>query len=520
MEPSTPAALRAEVITWLRWSWRSLTSMRTALLLLFLLALASVPGSTFPQRSVDPIAVRTYLENNPRSGPLLDRLGFFAVFTSPWFAAIYLLLVVSLIGCVLPRTREHAREMTAQPPIAPARLNRLPLHVHGDSERVDDLLVAACAHLRAKRWRVRRGDGWVSAEKGYLKETGNLLFHASLIVLILGVGLGNAYGFEGRVVIREGQGFSSTLAQFDEFSTGVLQDASALPAFSFTLDEFIAVFQRGGMQAGAPRDFEARITLRRDFGAEPEASTIRVNKPLDVSNASIYLVGHGYAPRFTVRDEDDEIVWSDSVTFLPQDGNFSSTGVIKIPDARPQLGIEGIFAPTAFIDETAGPISIFPDLDNPKAFLVAYVGDLGLDSGAPQNVYRLTTTNMTRIGIEQLAPGESWNLPGGEGTVTFDGVDRWASFVISHDPGQNIALVASGLALLGLVLSLSVKRRRIFVRVTPSDHGEPASAAARTLVSIGGLARAEAVGLDDDMRELLEHLGATQPSDPRERVTA
>jgi cytochrome c biogenesis protein len=513
------SSIRAESVTWLRWSWRNLTSMRTALLLLFLLAIASVPGSTFPQRSVDPIAVRNYIENNPSSGPILDRLGFFAVFTSPWFAAVYLLLVISLVGCVLPRTREHAREMTAQPPAAPARLQRLPMHLQGRSDRTE-VLSAAALRLKRMRWRVREGDGWVSAEKGYLKETGNLLFHASLIVLILGVGLGNAYGYEGRVLIREGQGFSSTLAQFDEFTTGVLQDASALPAFSFTLEEFIAVFQRGGMQAGAPRDFEAKITLRRGFGADPESTSIRVNKPLDVANASVYLVGHGYAPRFTVRDEDDQVVWSDSVTFLPQDGNFSSTGVIKIPDARPQLGIEGIFAPTAFIDQTAGPISIFPDLDNPKAFLVAYVGDLGLDSGAPQNVYRLTTTNMTRIGIEQLGPGDTWTLPGGEGTVTFDGVDRWASFVISHDPGQNIALVAAGLALLGLVLSLSVKRRRIFVRVQQIQDDEPGSPATRTLVTIGGLARAEAVGLEEDMRDLLEHLGATQLSDPKERVTA
>jgi cytochrome c biogenesis protein len=513
------SAKRAEVITWLRWSWRNLTSMRTALFLLFLLAVASIPGSTFPQRSVDPIAVRNYIENNPTTGPILDRFGFFAVFTSPWFAAIYLLLIVSLIGCVLPRSRDHAREMTAQPPVAPARLHRLPLHLQGHVDR-PDVLPAAAARLKQRRWRVLEGDGWVSAEKGYLKETGNLLFHASLIILILGVGLGNAYGYEGRVLIREGQGFSSTLAQFDEFTTGVLQDASALPAFSFTLDEFIAKFQRGGMQAGAPRDFEAKITLRREFGGEPESASIRVNKPLDVANASVYLVGHGYAPRFTVRDEDGQIVWSDSVTFLPQDGNFSSTGVIKVPDARPQMGIEGIFAPTAFIDQQAGPISIFPDLDNPKAFLVAYVGDLGLDSGAPQNVYRLTTTNMTRIGIEQMAPGDTWTLPGGEGSVTFDGVDRWASFVISHDPGQNIALVAAGLALLGLVLSLSIKRRRIFVRVQEIPDDEPGSQAPRTLVAIGGLARAEAVGLEDDMRDLLEHLGASQVSDPRERVTA
>ena len=42
---------------WLRWAWRQLTSMRTALVLLLFLAIAAVPGSLFPQRSADPNGV-------------------------------------------------------------------------------------------------------------------------------------------------------------------------------------------------------------------------------------------------------------------------------------------------------------------------------------------------------------------------------------------------------------------------------------------------------------------------------
>ena len=72
----------------LRWLWRQLTSMRIALILLFLLALASVPGSIFPQRGTSPLRVNEFLKDNPKSGPILDQLYMFDVFASPWFASI------------------------------------------------------------------------------------------------------------------------------------------------------------------------------------------------------------------------------------------------------------------------------------------------------------------------------------------------------------------------------------------------------------------------------------------------
>ncbi len=94
---------------WLRWAWRQLTSMRIALILLFLLALASVPGSILPQQGADPAGVQQYFSSHKSLAPLLNHLGLFNVFAAPWFAAIYLLLFASLVGCVVPRTFRLAR---------------------------------------------------------------------------------------------------------------------------------------------------------------------------------------------------------------------------------------------------------------------------------------------------------------------------------------------------------------------------------------------------------------------------
>ena len=84
--------------------------------------------------------------------------------------------------------------------------------------------------------------------------------------------------------------------------------------------------------------------------------------------------------------------------FLPRDGNNTSTGVVKVPGTSPeQLGFEGVFLPTAVLDPQAGPISIFPDLRLPRVVLTAFTGDLGLDDGTPQSVYRLDNRGMTQV---------------------------------------------------------------------------------------------------------------------------
>src|ERR1035437_2911433 len=112
----------------LRWAWRQLISTRTALFLLLLLAIAAVPGSIWPQRNIDAGRVADYLARHRSAGPWLDRLGLFDVYSSPWFAAIYLLLFISLVACVVPRSKIHWRAVRAQPPAAPIRLERLPGH--------------------------------------------------------------------------------------------------------------------------------------------------------------------------------------------------------------------------------------------------------------------------------------------------------------------------------------------------------------------------------------------------------
>ena len=141
------------LVGWLRWGWRQLTSMRTALVLLLLLAIAAVPGSIVPQRSADPNGVTQYFADNPDLAPVLDNLQLFDVYTSAWFSAIYILLFVSLIGCVIPRTKHHWKALRARPPRTPARLEpaRRPPRVDRRARRPVPAADAAAAAPRSTR---------------------------------------------------------------------------------------------------------------------------------------------------------------------------------------------------------------------------------------------------------------------------------------------------------------------------------------------------------------------------------
>lgn len=467
---------------WFRWIWRTLTSMRTAVILLVLLALAAIPGSLFPQRNVatDPAAVDKYAAENPNLAPWLDRIGFFDAYASPWFAAIYVLLLVSMTGCVLPRSLRLWRATRTPPPVAPRNLARLEDHHGWETDREALMLLEAAArHLRKRRFRVVVTATEVRAERGYLREAGNLTFHLSLLVLLVGIAAGKLFGFEGRVAIAEGGTFANDRSQYDVFTPSAWTDVDDLESLSFRLDEFDVDYQVAGANPGQPTDFTAKVTVQRGNDPTESQETVQPNRPLDINETKFFLTGNGYAPVVTVRDGRGEVVFTGPVLFLPLDANNSSEGVVKAPDAQPtQLAFEGLFLPTADVGPQ-GPYSMFPDTLDPQLFLTAYTGDLGMGDGVPQSVFALDRDELSQVEVDgqpinqALSVGESLVLPDGQGSLTFDGVSRFANFQIAYDPGKEITLAAAILILVGLTSSLAIRRRRIWVRILPCTNDEP-----------------------------------------------
>ena len=499
----------------LRFLWAQLSSMRTALVLLFALALAAIPGSLLPQRNLFPVRVSDFIAANPTLGPIYDKVGLFNVYSSPWFSAIYLLLFTSLVGCIIPRVGVYARALRHRPPKTPRNLDRLPAHAKAQVDDGEAVLGRAAAALKRRHYRVDVRDGAVAAERGYLREAGNLVFHISLLFVLLGAAVGGLYGFRGTSVVVVGQGFSNNITQFDDLTAGAWFRDSELEPFTVTLKDFRVKFETGPIQRGAARLFEADLEVTDAPGATPRAETLEVNQPLNVNGTTVHLIGHGYAPRVTVKDGAGNVAFSGPVVFLPQDGNFKSAGVVKVPDGRPErLAFEGFFMPTGVVNDQ-GPQSLFPDAFNPQMYLNVWYGPPRVETGQPENVYSLNRTGLTQLKDDKgdfvrfpLEQGVTATLPQGKGSITMDGWSRWIKLQVGDAPGVPISMVAIGFAVLGLCLSLFVRPRRVWVRYRPADEGPG-------WVEVGGLDRADArAGLTEDVAELAAELADNRSSPP------
>lgn len=525
IQPPGPAAQAYRLA---RKGWRRLTSMRTALILLFLLAVAAVPGSLLPQRALNPSKVTQYYGDHTTLAPILSRLGFFGVFGSPWFAAIYLLLAVSLIGCLIPRIRLHLKAIRTKPLPAPRHLARLP--ESASLTLAGTITAEQVAKALGPRWRriVRTDDKTgaptVSAEKGYSRETGNLLFHVSLLAAIVAIAVGRLWGYSGSIVVVQGTGFCNVVQQFDSWRPGRFQEDGNIAPFCIdSLDKFTANY----LPTGEPSTFAADVTYSEGRNGPLRKDRIEVNHPLRIEGDRTYLIGHGYAPRVTVRLPDGE-KYSLTQAFIPQNPTtFFSEGAFKFsgPEVKKNgahtqdIGLEGFFAPTPLETSKGIYTSVAPQAKNPVLGLTVYRGDLGL-TGAPQSVYsidqnQVTSGKLKKIGLVNLTQGETKSFAGGV-TVTFDGWLPWASMQVSHDPAQGYLLVAAVGMVVGLIGSLGVRRRRVWVRLAPagapthsatgSSPADAGSGAARTVIEVGGLARSDAGDFHGEFGELMKRL--------------
>ena len=484
---STGSAPELGFIALLRWAWRQLTSMRTALILLMLLGVAAIPGSLFPQRNQNPQKVDSYFTSDPTLAKWMDRLHLFNVYASPWFSAIYLLLFISLIGCVLPRTITHLKAIGKVPPLTPRNLDRMEGYRVVATESAT-AIEEARRWLKSHRYRIRVEEGSISAEKGYSRETGNLLFHLSLILILVGVALGSLFGMKGEAILNVGDRFINTPTSYDNISYGKFQGQGSLPPFALTVKNFVASYDP---VTGQPSNYVLTTEISNPIGAAAKKVIIKVNTPWTVGSTKVYLQANGYSPFVTIKDKSGHVTFKGAVIFLPQDGNLSSLGAIKVPDMVPQIGFIASFIPTATSSASRGIFSTYPEVLDPRLVLSAWKGNLGLDSGTPQSVYSLNTSQMSKIGLKALTLGSTYDF--GYGTITFDGWKSWVNLQIVDDPGKMYALFGALFAILGLLISLFTRQRRIWVKVGDS-------------VEIAGLAKNGIPGLEAELMALTRAL--------------
>ena len=536
--PDTPTrAGPLRLLALARRTWRALTSMGTALVLLFLLALGAVPGALLPQRTLNEPKVEQYIADHNIIGPWLNRLQFFEVFSSFWFTAIYALLFISLVGCLTPRMLEHARALRATPVPAPRNLSRLPKYAEADVGGTPEAAAAAISD-RLRGWRrVTRQTGEVteiSAEKGYLRELGNIVFHFSLLGLLVAIAVGKLFGYEGNVIViaNGGPGFcSASPAVFDSFRAGNSVDGTSLYPMCIKVNDFEARY----LPSGQAVSFASNISYQA--GADLASGTwqpyrLEVNHPLRIGGDRVYLQGHGFAPTFTVTFPNGQ-KRTQTVQWRPDDAHtLLSSGVVRVdppggmyPDPaerrKHQLAITGLFAPTAEFDGTLLSSS-YPTLRDPAVAIDIYRGDTGLDTGRPQSLFsidhRLFEQNrLTKVKRINLRQGEEVRLDDGT-VVKFDSATPFVNLQVSHDPGQVWVLTFAMTMMAGLLVSLIVRRRRVWVRIVPSggqqrsDPGIESAAGGTVKIELGGLARTDNSGWGSEFEKLAERLLTDLPA--------
>jgi cytochrome c biogenesis protein len=484
--------------------------MRTALILLLLLALASVAGSLVPQLPNSPARVLAYRQAHPVVGAVYARLGLFDVFGSWWFALITTLLFVSLVACLIPRTRALIRTV-GQRPVQAREIDAFP---HYRERRVDlapdDAIVASERVLRRRFFRVARDPSRpaLAAEKGTLREAGSLLFHWAFILILVGVIWGKGTGFSGRVVIVEGDTWVDAAANYDgQIRAGRFFDGR-FTGIGVRLLDFADRYR----QTGQPMDFVSRVELLDPDGSPLGREDIRVNRPAEVAGLRLYQYGFGWAPVVVVR-RDGEPIASEPIVFVQDEAPegvpqlaMPWRGVLKLPSLTPQLGIELELWPDsrAFVRmlETGEPVAMT------SAFqpLIRYAVWSGpLTDPSPLS---LDTTHMTReatgiVGADQvvgLTEGEAVDDPAtADGlTIGFPELRKYTVLQVSRDAGVPLVLLAAILILLGLLPALYGSRRKVWVRAEAVDDG--------AVLKVGGFALQRKARFEEEFPELVDAL--------------
>lgn len=512
--------------------WRALRSMRTAIWLLLTLVAATILPTLIPQEVANPRGVMDWKEKWPEMSGVLDRLGLFDVFSAPWYTAIYVALLLVLVLCLVPRTRAYLRQLrrSVREP-GSGTMPELPHQVEWSvALPPDEVQKTAKATLRRRRWRLGRSNeiGQRVAEKGAWREGGSLLFHWSFFVLMAGLFATAMFGWKGYAVVVEGERWIENPISLVQYDPPAFFEESAHRGFAVELDSFDVRFRENGSAA----DFVADVNVV-DGGERVIEQEVRVNYPLDYRGVKLYLHSFGWAARVSVVDPvTGDTVFDDWVTLEPGGPRNLHTGVVKVPSIRPQAGLEVYFAPAGVVltreqaasfEDELGPNVLLaqrpgpPTADAPVLFFREYRGNLGIDEG-PQPAGFLDKARLGKpVDVGVVTPeGKPFALEDGL-EVTFSELRRYSRFQVKRDPGLGLVSVAAVLLLVGLVPSLYVSRRRIWLWIRPDESGSAAEG--RSVITFGGLAfqRKGAFSAEfEDLERRLKDRLAPAPDDATE----
>jgi cytochrome c biogenesis protein len=364
----------------------------------------------------------------PAMTDLFERLGFFRVFSAPWFTFLMTLLIVSIVVCTLDRTprlwRAARHVRVAQPePYFDLRL--------AERARFEDTALGEAdlrSVLRGRGFRVRSqeeatesGVRFVYGDRNRYSKLATLLTHLGLILFLVGGAVTGALGYETVLFVGEGQ-------------TAPVQPVGT----PHNLVVKNARFEAPTRPDGSFADFWTDLAVYRD-GTEIARKTIRVNDPLSVAGFVFHQNTFGPAADLQIRDSTGRLVWTGPMllegSLLERPQGFmtipgSQVGLVALLDrdagGRPVLALSGISPPAG--DGTS------------RVLFLAGVGLGGTSDPAATGGYR----------------------------ITWAGAGAFTGLVVKNDPGQGIIWLAYLSLITGILLTFYLPRRRVWARLDGS----------------------------------------------------
>ncbi|MEX1173078.1 MAG: cytochrome c biogenesis protein ResB [Chloroflexota bacterium] len=360
---------------------------------------------------------------------LLERLGAFAIFRSPWFSLSLLVLAVSIVVCTLDRTPRlwrgvsDVRIVQPEPYFDPA----LPDRAAMDGVAATDL----AAVVRRHGFRVRQAaevDGaiHVYGDRHQYTKMATLLTHLGLILFLVAAGVTSRFGDEQGLVVPEGE--SLTVQPIG--TPGLL------------LVKNLA-FEAPGFETGMPTDFTTDLAVFRD-GQEIARKTIRVNDPLSIAGYTFHQNGFGPAPRIVVRDKDGRPLWDAQVPLTESAGGLPY-GILAVPGR--DLGLQLLLDRA---DNGLGQVIILP---------YRVVGTDAEGRPIPENYPPV-----------RLFRGDTRTSPDLDLSIELVDFGEYTLLIAKSDPGQGIVWLAFLSLITGIAITFYLPRRRVWARLAPDGR--------------------------------------------------
>jgi len=322
----------SQILNWL-------SSLKTAILLLLLIAISCAAGTLIPQQESDQF----YYENfnkNPFLGiinaNILLLLEFNHVYTSFWFLFLLIWLGTTLAVCSfrrqLPILKSALKWIDYKSPRQIAKLAIAQTIVTNNySESLEKIKV----NLKKEGWNVKETDGRIAARQGVIGRLGPILIHLGMILLMIGATYGSLNGKTIEKFLAPGR--SIDLLNNNEEKELTIE----LEKFKIERDP-----------QGRTEQYKSIVNIIEPNGSN-QSKEIRVNYPLRYKGLTLYQAD-----------------WSLSAITIQID----KSPKLQIPiEPIPQLGeqVWGTLIPTkkdgndrilVTVDSELGPVSIY-DID-------------------------------------------------------------------------------------------------------------------------------------------------------------